>query len=140
MLKLRSQRLRRPGSKGRGKFALRSCEFPLRGVYAHLSVRTVCLPVLHRSSGQVEEDTTPELLEVELTLPRGAEMSRPVTLVQDGDNATAIAYGLMASDNARPQGAATVSRQVVDEVVGVVWTPTRGASLNGDAGFGVRSG
>ena len=41
---------------------------------------------------------TSGVLEVELTFPRRAEKSGPVSLVQDGDNATATAYKLVGGD------------------------------------------
>ena len=40
----------------------------------------------------------PEVLEVELAFPRGAEESRRVGLVLDGDDPAAAAYELVAGD------------------------------------------
>ena len=41
---------------------------------------------------------TPEVVEVELAFPRGAEESGPVGLVRDGDDPAEAAYKLVADD------------------------------------------
>ena len=106
---------------------------------------------------------TPEVLEVELAFPQGADKSGPVGLVQDGDNPAAAAYELVAGDLLNREAlrwrcdvdghvvggalgdgdceyvCSEVRGQVLGYVAGVVGVVAGLASCDGDAWVGVPS-
>ena len=76
------------------------CASDLAGgcVYAQLLILTGMRLVLCWSSGPICENVMSEGLEIKLAFPGGAEVSVPVSFIQNGNGAASTAHTLMADN------------------------------------------